>query len=263
MPALLDGVGIKTADLEAVSGASKLGSPTERSRQQMMRRLYACFQQRFQPERVRLFYETFDITEDTKVVDLGGGTFFWQLAQAQGRPVPRVTILNIRPVTGPLSPCVAAVIGDAKAAPFDDFSFDIAFSNSLIEHLFDWGSQCVFADEVRRLAPNYFVQTPDKHFPVEPHFATPFIHWLPKSLRRQMIRNFTVWGLLNRPSRQNVESAVAEIKLLGPLEISGLFPEAVLKRETFMGLSKSIVAYRRQSTSVPTVKECQSAHQTL
>jgi hypothetical protein len=229
----------------------------------MMRRVYACFQRRFQPERVRLFYETFDITDDTTVVDLGGGTFFWQLAQAQGRPVPRVTILNIRPVAGQLSPCVAAVIGDAKAAPFDDFSFDIAFSNSLIEHLFDWDSQCIFADEVRRLAPNYFVQTPDKYFPVEPHFATPFIHWLPKDIRRRMIRNFSVWGVLNRPSQACVDGVVGEIKLLSQIEMARLFPEAELKSETFMGLSKSIVAYRKQAISVPSEGDRQNAHQTL
>jgi hypothetical protein len=230
---------------------------------QMMRRVYGCFQRWFQPERVRLFYETFDITEHTKVVDLGGGTFFWQLAQAQGRPVPRVTILNIRPVAGPLSPCLAAVIGDAKAAPFDDFSFDIAFSNSLIEHLADWSSQCIFADEVRRLAPNYFVQTPDKYFPVEPHFATPFIHWLPKDVRRRMIRNFSVWGVLNRPSQECVNGVVEEIKLLCRPEMARLFPEAELKSETFMGFSKSIVAYKKQPISLPSEEERQNAYQML
>lgn len=224
----------------------------------MMGRVKARFQRRFQPERVKLFYDTFDITEDTKVVDLGGTAFFWQLAQAQGRPVPRITILNILPVTGQLSPCVAAVIGDAKAAPFDDFCFDIAFSNSLIEHLSNWGSQCVFADEVRRLAPNYFVQTPDKYFPVEPHFTTPFIHWLPKSARRRMIRNCTVWGVLTRPSQERVDDVVEEIKLLTQPEMAMLFPEAVLMSETFMGLSKSIVAFRRRAISLPSRKDRQN-----
>jgi hypothetical protein len=225
---------------------------------EMMGRVKARFQRRFQPERVKLFYDTFDITEDTKVVDLGGTAFFWQLAQAQGRPVPRVTILNILRVPGHLSPCSAAVIGDAKAAPFDDSSFDIAFSNSLIEHLFDWGSQCAFADEVRRLAPNYFVQTPDKYFPVEPHFTTPFIHWLPKEVRRRMIRNYTLWGVLTRPSQERVDDVVEEIKLLSQPEMARLFPEAELKRETLMGLSKSIVAFRKQAISLPSREDRQN-----
>jgi hypothetical protein len=230
---------------------------------EMMRRIKAWFQRRFQPERVRLFYDTFEITEDTKVVDLGGTTFFWQLAHEEGRPVPQVTLLNILPIKGSLSPCLAGVIGDAKAAPFEDFSFDIVFSNSLIEHLFDWSSQRIFADEVRRLAPNYFVQTPDKYFPVEPHFTTPFIHWLPKDVRRRMIRNFSLWGVLTRPSQERVDAAVAEIRLLSTAEMSELFPEADLQRETFMGLSKSIVAYKRQAISLPSEEDRQHAHQTL
>lgn len=224
----------------------------------MMGRLKAHFQRRFQPERVKLFYDTFDITEDTKVVDLGGTAFFWQLAQVQGRPVPRVTILNLLPVRGQISPCAATVIGDAKTAPFRDSCFDIAFSNSLIEHLFDWSSQRVFADEVRRLAPNYFVQTPDKYFPVEPHFTTPFIHWLPKGARRRMIRNCTLWGVLTRPSQERVNDVVDEIKLLTHSEMARLFPEAELKSETFMGLSKSIVAFRKRAISLPFRKDRQN-----
>ncbi len=225
---------------------SNVSTSTKRSGYVIMRRVYGHFQRRFAPERVKLFYETFDINEDTKVLDLGGTPFFWNLAQSQGRPVPRVTILNTLPVTGQISPCRTAVVGDAKAAPFDDLSFDIVFSNSLVEHLFSWNYQRIFADEVRRLAPNYFVQTPDKFFPVEPHFMTPFVHWLPKPVRRRTMRNFTVWGVLERPSPKSVDTAVAEIRLLSRPEMAILFPEAELKSERFMGLSKSIVAYRKK-----------------
>jgi hypothetical protein len=211
----------------------------------MFEKLYEPFGRWFKPRRVKLFYDTFAITKDTKVLDLGGGPVFWELAQAQGRPLPRVTILNIRPPRGPLPASVLSVTGDAKAAPFDDFSFDIAFSNSLIEHLTDDQSQRSFAAEVVRLARNYFIQTPDKHFPVEPHYITPLIHWLPKSARRLLVRNFTVWGILRRPTQEYVDGVVAEIRLLNKMEMAKLFPDAEIKSERFLGLSKSLVACKK------------------
>jgi SAM-dependent methyltransferase len=208
----------------------------------MFENVYDPFQRWFRPRRLKLFYETFDITADTKVLDLGGGTFFWELAHAEGRLLPRVTVLNILPPRGQLPPSVSWVTGDAKNAPLGNHSFDIVFCNSLIEHLVDWRSQCILADEVRRLAPNYFVQTPDKYFPIEPHFLTPFIHWLPKTARRHLIRNFSVWGLLRRPTQAYVDRTVEELRLLSKNEMRTLFPEAEIKSERVLGLSKSIVA---------------------
>ncbi len=44
----------------------------------------------------------------------------------------------------------------------------------------------------------YYVQTPNRWLPVEPHLITLFIHYLPKSLQRRLLRNFTIWGLVTR-----------------------------------------------------------------
>jgi hypothetical protein len=212
----------------------------------MLANVYEPFGRWFKPRRVRLFYDIFAITKETKVLDLGGGPVFWKLAHTLGLPLPRVTVLNIRPV-GRLPSPLTSVIGDAKAAPFDNFSFDIAFSNSLIEHLVDWESQRRFAAEVARLARSYFVQTPDKLFPVEPHYVTPLIHWFPVEARRRLIRNFSVWGMATRPSQEYVDQVVAEIRLLGKSEMVKLFPEAEIKSERFLGLSKSLVAWKKQN----------------
>jgi hypothetical protein len=210
----------------------------------MFEKLYDPFGHWFKPRRVKVFYETFAITKDTRVLDLGGGPIFWEFARSLGLPLPQVTVLNIRSA-GRLHPPLVSVIGDAKAAPFDDFSFDIAFSNSLIEHLVDWESQRSFAAEVKRLARSYFIQTPDRRFPVEPHYVTPLIHWLPQSARRLLVRNCTVWGILRRPSREYVDQVVAEIRLLDKMEMAKLFPDAQIRSERFLGLSKSVIAYKR------------------
>ena len=129
--------------------------------------------------------------------------------------------------------------------PFTDNQFDVAFSNSVIEHLETAANQTAMAFEIRRVARMYWVQTPDPRFPVEPHYITPFIHWLPDSVRRHVSRNGTVWGIITRPTPQEVDARLKEIRLLSPKEFRNLFPDARIVIERFAGLPKSMVAVRR------------------
>lgn len=207
-----------------------------------MRSIYEPFQRRFRPRRLRLFYSKFKITRETRVLDLGGGLFFWELAKREELPQPQVTILNIRPQSEELPPGIVWVCGNATRACFPDSSFDVVFSNSLVEHLGSWGAQVQFAEEVRRLARSYFIQTPNKWFFVEPHFVTPFTHWLPMAVRRKLGPRATVWGWMNKATRSQYENQLSEIRLLGLNDMRTLFPEARLIIEPWMGMAKSIVA---------------------
>jgi hypothetical protein len=180
------------------------------------------------------------------VLDLGGGALFWDLALSLGFPLPKITVLNLHPPETQARKYLTWILGDARHTQFKDLSFDIVFCNSLVEHLGDWDSQVHFANEVRRLAPSYFIQTPDRRFPIEPHLLTPFIHWLPKSMQRPLLRNFTLWGIVTRPARSYCEGLFRELALLSPKEIKILFPDATLIAERFFALPKSIVAIRSQ-----------------
>jgi len=210
----------------------------------LIKDLYEPFQRRFRPRRLRMFYSLLGIERQTKVLDLGGGAFFWDLALSEGLPLPEVTVLNIRPAESQARSYLKWILGDARQTNFEDQSFDVVFSNSLVEHLGNWNSQIQFAKEVRRLAPRYFVQTPDRHFPVEPHLVTPLIHWLPKSVQRRMLRNFTVWGLMTRPSRSSCEELWKELALLSAGQMKVLFPDSKLVVEHFLALPKSLIAIR-------------------
>jgi hypothetical protein len=127
---------------------------------------------------------------------------------------------------------------------FPDRSFDIVFSNSVIEHLRTLEAQAAMASEVRRLADHHWVQTPNFWFPIEPHFLTPAWHWMPVSLRIALLRRRR-WGWRGPcPDPQEARQLVEEIRLLRKRELQALFPDSRLVEERFLGLIKSFVAVR-------------------
>jgi SAM-dependent methyltransferase len=80
--------------------------------------------------------------------------------------------------------------------PFEDKSFDIAFSNAVIEHVGNSHSQRKFAAEACRVAKRVFITTPNRWFPVEPHTSIPLLHYLPKSIFRSVLSRtpFSYWA---------------------------------------------------------------------
>jgi SAM-dependent methyltransferase len=213
--------------------------------------VYTPFQKFFRPRRLRAFYRLLNINENTRVLDIGGGAFFWDLALSEGLPLPQITVLNIRPAGDDARRFLRWIVADACTSQLPDHSFDVVFSNSLIEHLRDFRTQRLFANEVGRLAPKYFVQTPDKLCPIEPHFVTPFIHWFPRDFQRQLIRNFTVWGLIMRPSESYCDRLSEEIALLSKRQMKQLFPDATVLSERFAGVPKSLIAVKTGADDSP------------
>ena len=221
-----------------------------------MHRIYAPFLRHFRRSRIDFLYRVLDIGPETRVVDVGGNTMFWEMAHRWGHAVPRVTVLNLLgPDYGPpgyrhssllphLRQKISWVIGSATRIPLANRSFDVAFSNSLLEHLTPWRSQQQCATEIRRVAWTYFVQTPNRKFFVEPHLLTPFVHWLSPATQRRVIRNFTVWGVVTRPSAEQCAKFVSETKLLDRDEMRLLFPDANCLAEAFMFMPKSLLAVK-------------------
>ncbi len=201
-----------------------------------MRNLLYATIRRFRQDRMAMFQRMFPLTQQTRILDVGGTRLNWSLIAA----CPQITLLNL-PSSGE-----ATVVGDGRYLPFRDRSFDIVFSNSVIEHISTPEDQRRFADEVRRIGQAYWVQTPDRRFPVEPHLVTPFLHWLPKRARASVARRFTFWSLIERPSPDRWEFYIRhcseEVRLLDAHELQSMFPEAQIIRERFLGLSKSLIA---------------------
>jgi SAM-dependent methyltransferase len=136
-------------------------------------------------------------------------------------PDLNITGVDVRPRP---SYAAAFVLADAtEELPFGDRTFDLAYSNSVIEHLPPdrWAR---FAAELRRVSRGWFVQTPAWEFPVEPHALLPFAHWLPMPARR------VYWQL-------GAGSDPASIQLLRRSQLEALFGPAI--PEPFGPLTKS------------------------
>ena len=188
---------------------------------------------------MRQFWHLFGLTAETLILDVGGSELNWMLLPVQ----PHLTILNLQLLINK-STNISCVVADGRNLPFQDRAFDVIYSNSVIEHLRDFTSQQTFAREVMRVGIRYYVQTPNKWFPVEPHLITPFIHWLGRRIQKKLLRNFTVWGLITRPTEQYCNDFVEESHLLDEREMRRLFPKADIWHERFLGFSKSLIAVK-------------------
>ena len=79
-------------------------------------------------------------------------------------------------------PEVTCVQYDGLTFPFDKGSFDVSWSNAVIEHVGNRADQLRFIREITRVARQAFITTPNKYFPIEVHTRTPLLHLLPKPL---------------------------------------------------------------------------------
>ncbi len=179
-----------------------------------------------------------------RVLDVGGVKGYWEgVADLWGHLPLAITIVNIG--AEPSQDGIYRIEGgDACALPYSDNAFDIVHSNSVIEHVGDWKHMAAMAREIARIAPRYFVQTPNFWFPVEPHYRTLFFHWWPETVRVRMLmrrkRGFRERKATVHAAMEDVQSVV----LLSATQLQALFPDATIRREKLAGLTKSIIAVR-------------------
>ncbi len=198
---------------------------------------------KFRRERFKLFLELLSSCsgESLTILDVGGWERFWEI-QGFVNTKHKIILLNLDPVETHY-PNITSVIGDARdLSRYADGSIDIVFSNSVIEHLFTFENQMKMANEVRRVAKKYFVQTPSFYFPLEPHFLFPFFHWMPLLLRVFLVRHYSLGWYTKCNTKEEALKVVTEIQLMKKSEIKKLFSDAVIRTERLFGISKSYIA---------------------
>jgi 2-polyprenyl-3-methyl-5-hydroxy-6-metoxy-1,4-benzoquinol methylase len=190
--------------------------------------------------RYRLFIELCGVRPDERILDVGAGHGAALERFNTANPIVAVDIVSPT-ATGWLgTPNVEVAQADGTKLPYADREFPVAFSNSVIEHV-PKELQGAFASEVRRVSDRYFVQTPNKWFPIEPHYQLPLVQFLPERLLKALNRRFSFgWREKGRWE---------PITLLSAGELRRLFPDAEIHRERIFGLTKSLMAVRRDGHS--------------
>lgn len=188
--------------------------------------------------------------QDT-LIDIGGAPNTWT---AHPPIVASIHVVDVR--RHPFDPSEAPEhhikvdVADGRELPFEDGQYDIAFSNSVIEHVGSWEDQQRFAAEMRRCADRIWCQTPARACPIEPHYMAPIIHWLPGRLQRRLIRWWTPWGWLSKPAQHDIDFMVDTTRLVTRREMRTLFPDCeILVERMLWVIPKSFIAVRRQTTT--------------
>jgi SAM-dependent methyltransferase len=196
-----------------------------RARQGLRTRLADRFARGSRERRRDLFLRLMNPGPDETIVDVGCGEAGLAAFDAD-RPVTGVDVVD-RP--GYAVGRRRFVRADARELPFADDEFAIAYSNSVVEHVVEPDDRRRYAAELRRVGRRYFVQTPNRWFPLEPHALLPLVHWLPRTLGRR------VWSL------GVSDDPFDDTRLLSAAELQRLFPDGVIVRERIGPVTKSLV----------------------
>jgi len=197
---------------------------------------------RFRQRRFVMFRELVDaLPGRVRILDVGGTTGFWERVGYAGHDRVEVVLVNLIDQDA-RHDNITAELGDATdLSRFADDAFEVAVSNSVIEHLPTLELQERMAAEMRRVGRRAYLQTPNRHFPVEPHFLFPFFGILPMRVRAFLLRRMDLGWHKRQPDPGAALADVRSIRLLSGGELRRLFPGARIVRERALGLTKSYI----------------------
>lgn len=200
--------------------------------------------QRMRRRRFRLFWEMLQqIPAPRRVLDVGGNQPYWEMMSLEySLAGTQVILLNLQAVPVSLEG-FSSLAGDGRdLSRFADQEFDLVHSNSTIEHVGDFGDQQHMALEVARVGRGYFVQTPNRNFPIEPHFLLPLFQFYPPTLQVWLLTHMAVGHSQQLADEAAARDLLEHTRMLTEKEFRALFPQASIFRETFLGMTKSFVA---------------------
>ncbi len=229
---------------------------------------------RMRERRFRLFRNLIaGMPRPLRIIDVGGTELFWEQmdfaaemgsggemdAGGEGETTRQktpagegnieITLLNLQSQQV-RNPGFVAVEGDARdLSRFEDQSFDVAFSNSVIEHVGNFDDQARMASEMQRVGKHIFLQTPNRNFPLEPHFLFPFFQFLPLRCQVWLLMRFSLGWYPRFKNKETATEAAKSVRLLTRKELKKLFPHATIHKEKLAGLTKSYVVIQNKQTT--------------
>ncbi len=211
---------------------------------------------RFRERRMRYFEQTFFLTafggvlnadpsRIIRILDIGGTYDFWNALSFRYMDRCEITLFNLeKRGSGENIPNVRYMAGNATdLSSFGGGEFDLVFSNSCIEHVGRFPEWQKMADGMRRVGKYYFLQTPNRYFPMEPHFMFPFFQFLPLPVRAWLFQHFDLGYFRKSGDWKTCLKEADSIHLLSLKDLKRLFPGAQVKRERLLGLTKSFMIF--------------------
>ena len=228
-------------------------------------RIFKGASQRARRKRAAVFRSRFNwIGPETRVLDLGSrdGSNIARVLEGLSVTAANIHIADVNAVEVRSGAArfgfTPVVLEESEQLPFTDRYFDLVYCSSVIEHVTIpkhevWrvtddaafheraaAHQRAFAAEIRRVARAYFVQTPNRAFPIESHTWLPFMSYLP---RRSLV------AALRLSNRIWIKSTAPDWRLLRREDMALLFPDAEILCETVFGMTKSFMAVRGASAA--------------
>lgn len=223
----------------------------------MLTSLFNWYSGNARKKRGDLFKSHLNPSDETSIVDLGGGTgnHFASILPYRDNVTVADLLKDDLAEAEKNHGFKTLYFDGSDGVPVGDKEFDVVFCSSVIEHVTGpkddvmgiddtaefnrvaFKHQKVFADEIRRIGKGYFVQTPYRYFPIESHSWLPFlIVFLSRPNQKRMINFFNkFWPKTTEP----------DWYLLTPPQMQELFPDAEIVHEKSMGLTKSLIAIRK------------------
>ena len=199
----------------------------------------------FRRQRLAEMLKTFPHLQECSVLDVGGRPFIWDLLKKEYGVVPKSLVILNTPSEGllPESADYTVMIADGCELPYDEDSFDLVFSNSVIEHVGNFAQMTQFAKECDRVGRSLYVQTPNRWFPLEAHFGAALIHWLPRAWYRKLsfLSLRYLFTLKNSKEKDYFTQEFENTRLLSAQQLELLFPGKTVVAEKVMGLAKSFI----------------------
>ncbi len=203
-------------------------------------RLTSRFTSRSRRTRFARFMAEMKPQPTDRLLDVGVTDTSWRSGNflEANYPFPEcITAVGISPMPAFQAqfPAVRFVEADGRQLPFDDKSFDIGFSNAVIEHVGNATDQRQFVAELVRTCRRVFIATPNAGFPIDPHTLLPVVHWLPRFIRHRILR-------ITGNGRWASEAALRPI---GASELRSFFPAEVpirIVRQRVLGLTTVLIA---------------------
>lgn len=175
-----------------------------------------------------------------RILDVGVTDTAWRSSNPLEAAYPwpeRITAVGLTPMPTfqRLFPAVEFVVADGRSLPFADKTFDIGYSNAVIEHVGSLADQRRFAGELLRTCRRVWISTPNARFPIDPHTLLPFVHWLPRGIRHPILR----------ATGNGYWASESALRPITAAELRSMFPRdgsVRIVRQRLLGLTTNLTA---------------------